>query len=485
MKKSLPLQLTVFIILLPAMLFLTPGGCRDKKKERKEELEQVLKFGPKPHNGATGVSICPVLSWKYLFRNMGIRGFTVFLGTEEPLPCVGELYDYHRDWSDNQDIRTFYPGTLEYSTTYYWRLYAYDSNLFTELRYTGPTWIFKTESPPPSEGSWTPMSLENAPCPRTGHSCVWTGSEVIVWGGRGNGTLLNDRGIYYPENDSWTTVSGIDAPCARENHGAVWTGSKMIVFAGGFGNGAVYDPQTDSWSGMSADTAPVTVQMNSYVWTGEGILTSGGYYYDFAGDFWTSFPALCDYSGHSLVWTREKAITWGGLKTTQIYIGYNGDKEESLNEGIVYDPVTEERGETTLFGAPEPRYDHSAIWNGNAMLVWGGRYMFDSSGDFNPFTVFHGYNDGAMYYPDTGIWIPITKAHAPAQRSGHFACWTGDAMIILSGNTGGIYYADEDRWTATSTENAPTGINSRNAVWTGEKVIVFGGTPETSSIFTP
>src|SRR4029079_11787887 len=37
--------------------------------------------------------------------------------------------------------------------------------------------------------TWTTMSTINAPAPRASHTAVWTGSEMIVWGGYG-GTYL-------------------------------------------------------------------------------------------------------------------------------------------------------------------------------------------------------------------------------------------------------------------------------------------------------
>ena len=35
----------------------------------------------------------------------------------------------------------------------------------------------------PSTDSWTPPAPPNAPTGRDFHTAVWTGSEMIVWGG--------------------------------------------------------------------------------------------------------------------------------------------------------------------------------------------------------------------------------------------------------------------------------------------------------------
>ena len=83
------------------------------------------------------------------------------------------------------------------------------------------------------EDTWTATSTTNAPSARAGHTAVWTGSEMIVWGGGASGpTYLNTGGRYNPSTDSWTATSTTNAPGARAGHTAVWTGSEMIVWGG-------------------------------------------------------------------------------------------------------------------------------------------------------------------------------------------------------------------------------------------------------------
>jgi hypothetical protein len=62
---------------------------------------------------------------------------------------------------------------------------------------------------------------------------VWTGSEMIVWGGADDFLQpFNTGGRYDPGTDSWTATSTTGAPDARLLHTAVWTGSEMIVWGG-------------------------------------------------------------------------------------------------------------------------------------------------------------------------------------------------------------------------------------------------------------
>jgi hypothetical protein len=64
------------------------------------------------------------------------------------------------------------------------------------------------------EDTWTATSTTNAPSARAGHTAVWTGSEMIVWGGGASG-LMNTGGKYNPSTDSWTATNTTNAPNAR------------------------------------------------------------------------------------------------------------------------------------------------------------------------------------------------------------------------------------------------------------------------------
>ena len=77
-----------------------------------------------------------------------------------------------------------------------------------------------------------PPAPPTRPLPGPFHTAVWTGSEMIVWGGVDVNGDLNTGGRYNPSTDSWTATSTTNAPDARDSHTAVWTGSEMIVWGG-------------------------------------------------------------------------------------------------------------------------------------------------------------------------------------------------------------------------------------------------------------
>src|SRR5206468_8621563 len=121
---------------------------------------------------------------------------------------------------------------------------------------------------PACADQWGATTTANAPLARDGHTAVWTGSEMIIWGGLfydGN-TLhyLNTGGRYNPSTDSWIATGMTNAPTPRSDHRAVWTGSEMIVWGGHFYDGTLhylntggsYDPMTDTWTDTSTNNEP-------------------------------------------------------------------------------------------------------------------------------------------------------------------------------------------------------------------------------------
>jgi N-acetylneuraminic acid mutarotase len=138
----------------------------------------------------------------------------------------------------------------------------------------------------PVSDSWTAVRTTNAPGARSGHVAVWTGSEMIVWGGVGDfASYVNTGGRYNPATDSWAATYTFNAIGPRVDHTAVWTGIEMIVWGGwynpGFSNvlwntGGRYNPATNSWIVTSTTNAPVARRWHSGTWTGNEMIVWGG-----------------------------------------------------------------------------------------------------------------------------------------------------------------------------------------------------------------
>lgn len=188
----------------------------------------------------------------------------------------------------------------------------------------------------PTTDSWRPLSTQGAPSGRYNSGSVWTRSEMFVWGGERldqahQATLyLGDGALYDPRSDSWTPVSAAGAPSAREYPQTLWTGSQVIVWGGDglgsdgraetFEDGALYDPATDTWSPLSPVGEPAfSWGKKSPVWDGSGMLVLGGdgvvYRYDPAANVWQTEAAdggPTPRTGYMAVWDGSGLLIWGG-----------------------------------------------------------------------------------------------------------------------------------------------------------------------------
>jgi hypothetical protein len=117
------------------------------------------------------------------------------------------------------------------------------------------------------------------------HTAVWTGSVMVIWGGTDRDNFLKDSGGRYdPATDNWTpTSTGENVPSARSDHTAVWSGREMIIWGGepgydpsSVGSGGRYDPVTDSWLATSSAGAPSARGGHSAIWAGRMMIVWGG-----------------------------------------------------------------------------------------------------------------------------------------------------------------------------------------------------------------
>jgi len=365
-----------------------------------------------------------------------------------------------------------------------------------ECQLDGGTWS-PCLNPKDYPDFWTETSTANAPLGRRSHSAVWTGSLMVVWGGY-NGSYLNSGGRYDPATDSWTATSLSNVPEARRYHTAVWTESSMTIWGGYNGNylnsGGRYDPATDTWAATSLTNVPQARSYHTAVWTGSAMIVWGGEgsgisylntggRYDPATDTWTAtslINAPAARRDHTAVWTGSEMIVWGGFS-------YTAPTCQSLKTGGRYDPAGNSWTATPLANAPERRRNHTAVWTGSEMIVWGGEY-YPTCYDYYPL------NTGGRYDPAANSWTATSLTNAPTARVGHSAVWTGSSMIIWGGgessirwsecfNTGGRYDLATNKWTATPLTNAPSLRQYHTAVWIGEKMIVWGGYYSTTAPF--
>jgi N-acetylneuraminic acid mutarotase len=182
-------------------------------------------------------------------------------------------------------------------------------------------------------------------------------------------------------------------------------------------------------------------------------------------DFWlptATAGAPTARAQHTAVWTGTRMIVWGG-----------DDGPTLFNTGGRYDPVGNSWSATATMGAPSARTRHTAVWTGTKMIVWGGDAVTGPGR----------LNTGGQYDPVGNSWSATTTTGAPTGRDRHTAVWADTSMIVWGGsdgvidfNTGAQYDPVGNSWTTpTQTGGAPTARSYHTAIWTGTSMIVWGG----------
>ena len=288
----------------------------------------------------------------------------------------------------------------------------------------------------PIADTWSATATSGAPASRLAHTAVWTGTEMIIWGGwNGASTYFNDGAAYDPIN-GWSAIATPNSFVGRWDHTAVWTGTEMIVWGGntslGLSNtGAAYDPTTNSWRALPSSGLLERAE-HTAVWTGTEMIVWGGNTnlgpgndgaaYNPTTNSWRPIAdppvGFLGRANHTAVWTGSEMIVWGGNTNSGV-----------VNTGAAYDPARNTWRLISTTNAPAPRLDHTAIWTGPAgisMVIWGGDDFFTS------------FNDGVRYDPVTDRWnaTDLTINDVPTARFDHTAVWTGTEMIVWGGNDG-------------------------------------------------
>ena len=348
---------------------------------------------------------------------------------------------------------------------------------------------------------WEPVASEGAPAARSNHVAVWaTESNVmIVWGGIGPGGgngATNTGGIYNPATFSWTPTTAAGAPTARYNATAVWTGKEMLVWGGQdstnayLSDGGRFDPVTNVWKPISNAGSPGPRAFHVAVWdpkAGEMIVwggsdssnelaTGGRYRPDM--DAWTSIQ---DNPQPNASRSRACGLWDSKLNAFFIYGGFGDDISNTVNNkffpdgavpgGVVYQPsgMPAWTGLQTV-AQPSSRADCTAVFDGDKRyFVFGG--ISDNSSGY--------LNSGAQW--DGAMWSAFNGA-APTARRDHTAVFVSKVkyMIVFGGrnasplDTGMALDTTMNTWKS----ELPRVLSPRyghTAVSTGDKMIVWGG----------
>jgi hypothetical protein len=231
---------------------------------------------------------------------------------------------------------------------------------------------------------WT--ELPAPPDIRSGAVQVWTGSQLLIWGGSpgwSDETPPERDGMAF-DASSKTWIEIPPAPIHGRSFPAyAWTGRELLIWGGWDGSwsgdepvtlsdGAAYDPATNQWRVLPLSR--LTARAPLFAWTGEELIVWGtsfrtrhrpldGAAYDPVSDSWRMIAEgpieLTDAVG---VWTGTEMIVFGAAL-------HGGNfPETSTAIGAAYNPVSD-----TWRPAPESDIDpnaNTASWLHDRLIAW-------------------------------------------------------------------------------------------------------------------
>ncbi len=173
--------------------------------------------------------------------------------------------------------------------------------------------------------SWS--RIPDAPLAGEGAVAVWTGREAIFVG-VGNGWQVES---YDPASMSWSIIAPPPIPQRRAPM-VVWTGQELIVWGGSIpagpplASGAAYDPAIDTWRTIAP--SPVALTQGSTVWLWPRMIVFGGdghsdtavgAMYDPVRDVWRSLPpSSLSPLADSAVAVGRSLLAWDYLGQSQV-----------------------------------------------------------------------------------------------------------------------------------------------------------------------
>jgi hypothetical protein len=298
------------------------------------------------------------------------------------------------------------------------------------------------------------------------------GTKIFLWSGS-----VRKGFIYNYSANTWDSIRTVQSPSVRYNHKAVWTGSEIVIFGGSavaspvsdtdyLNTGARYSPFTNQWAPLPAILTSFPGRKKfAMVASTYGILIWGGC---------QGFPI-----------NGFKCCSFNPLTAQCISgIGYSYDSSIAFNDGIFYNYATNSWTLVSPTNAPSARYHPAAIFDGTNIIIAGGAFYRGS-----PIVTCNAcqipipgcspiayrdtlYNSGAKYDPTANSWTSIVNG--PRQFANTDAVWDNEQYMTMSIGKTGIYVdsllsyePSADDWLLTA--YPPLIINGLNFYFQGKE----------------
>jgi hypothetical protein len=303
--------------------------------------------------------------------------------------------------------------------------------------------------------------------PRSDEVEVWTGHELILWGGStgGRSRALADGAAFNPQTGTWRRLPASPL-AARQDAIGVWTGTRLLVVGGkndntALPNGASYDPTSRTWKQIAPipNGTAAAVDPRLAIWTGQRLLLPNvGLAYNPTNNQWSSIaqPPANQITFQTSIWTGHDVIM----------IGIGAAVPTAGPTPVValaYDPTTNE-----WRSLPSSGMDTAAV-----AAAWDGTRVVVVSYDMK----------AATYQPITNTWQPL-----PAIPLRFYECYP--SAFTIAGHayaqmcSGFAALDNHNRWTPIAYPSPLSGPG--HVVPTDNAALVWGSAfPTSDSRYTP
>jgi META domain len=322
--------------------------------------------------------------------------------------------------------------------------------------------------------------------PREAAATVWTGTEVLVFGGDQDPCPPNascvastkpppvDAAAYNPTTDTWRRVADVPAG-VRWAQSAVADGVVYVLVPAPSGPGRFlsYHPDTDRWADLPAPP--------SATW---GLAAVGGWLVSWPGSHENGAGPDLVFDPAAQSWTELPPSPLGeGFDRTMV--GLDGDRVLLVDLELVPDPGADR---PTLYraavldlaaGSWQRLPDSGVVGSDPVWLRSGGLVVNPSVGSLDGGQVGNwgrSYPTGGILDPDLGRWLPLPDVPGDGDRGMPGGAGLGPAAgdgIVVMGRWA-LHVADRS-WQQLPELPALDGVQGARTVWAGDRLFVWGG----------
>ncbi len=286
---------------------------------------------------------------------------------------------------------------------------------------------------------------------RSGHSVMWAGEEMIVWGGATADTPpnLTDGAAFDPVSDTWRMLPESPLTPGQVNR-AVWAGDRMIVV--GNEDTAEYRRDTDTWRIIGAGIEP-SRSHRLMLWTGESVVvwnSLGLHEFDESTGQWR--PLEGPGFGSADPWLTSLHTIDGRLAIADLRAGSCSGRRIAVHTASGWTELPPLSLDTP--SSADCSYPHQMAWIGDRVVAW--------EDEGHP----------TMALDPGGEWEEIATIPLGGREGPDGPVIMGDRLLVPQWDVGAVFDPGSGRWDQV---RLPGYGASADMVWTGSEILMWGG----------